>query len=78
MFIQERIVNMQIPYSDIHHYHRFHDTAWEILQSLRQLIGTGTFFVSHMDRETFSVVNSLIDSDIILPKGTRLPLEEAY
>ncbi|WP_456276395.1 hypothetical protein [Bacillus sp. AK128] len=69
---------MQIPYTDIQHYHEFHDTSWEILQTLRQLIGEGTFFVSHMDRETFSIVKSLIDSDIILSEGTRLPLEEAY
>ncbi|MBM7660331.1 hypothetical protein JOC85_001098 [Bacillus mesophilus] len=69
---------MQIPYSEVQHYHKFQDTAWEILQSLRQLIGPGTFFVSHMDKEHFSIVKSLIDSDIILTEGSRLPLEEAY
>lgn len=70
---------MYISYSDLTYYENFKNTAPTILHSLQSIIGDGTYFISHIDGISFSIIHTLNKANgVPLEEGTRLPLEEAY
>ncbi|MCD8509828.1 MAG: hypothetical protein LRY73_08130 [Bacillus sp. (in: Bacteria)] len=69
---------MYISYNDIEYYHTFHQAAQEALETVSYVFKTGTFFISHIDNETFSTIKVLEQDGVDLPEGIRMPLNEAY
>lgn len=69
---------MYISYTDILYYQIFDEVAVDILNTLSKLIKTRTFFISHLDCTTFSVLKVLNQNGINLTEGTRMSIEDAY
>lgn len=69
---------LYISYSDIAYYRTFHQAAKEVLETINHVMKEGTYFVSHTDADTFSIIKLLDTNGMDFREGIRMPLEEAY
>lgn len=60
---------------DVVNYTRFNDAADAILQLAREVVGRRTFFVSHTDERTFSILRALNHGATTMVAGTPLTLD---
>lgn len=56
----------------------FDQAATNMLKTLSKMIGRGTYFVSHIDEEWFSVLKVYGENQVKFVERERKPLQDAY
>jgi hypothetical protein len=69
---------MYISYSDIKYYKKFDEVAKDTLSILAKLDKTKSFFISHIDQDTLTILHVFLQNGIHLVEGESVPLEDAY
>lgn len=68
---------MYISYSDIKYYKKFDEVAKDMLNILAKLDKTKSYFISHIDKDTFTILH-VLSQKVNLVEGKSMPLEDAY